>query len=94
MIATMILATAVTVKGLVAVTGQQFKYKVAGRATDCSLVAPIKAKPTAIQKIPDGLSVGLDSTVSGTVKASEGLYTFGMECKEQSYDVTIQVNEK
>lgn len=94
MIITAILATAVTVKGLMVFQGKDFSYKVASKVTECSLVAPLKAKSTAIQKIPDGLTVKLDGTISGKVTANEGVYTFGVECKEQTFDVSIQVREQ
>lgn len=94
MIITAILATAVTVKGLVAVKGNDFKYKIAPRITECSEVAPIRVKATSLQKLPEGLQIGKDSTISGKVIASPALYTFGVECKEQRYDVSISVIEK
>ena len=93
MIVTAILASAMTVKGLVALTDKQFSYKLAHRKSECVLVVPTKAKKAAAKKMPEGLSVSSDSTISGTVADGEGKYTFGVSCKGQRFNVTIQVIE-
>ena len=90
---TLLLATAMTVRGLTATTGKPFEYKFSHKVSECVVMIPQKAHSKASKKLPDGLSMDANSKITGTVTAGEGLYQFGVSCKERKFRVSIKVTE-